>query len=51
MALATVARQRCTPPLCLQDKNVVQLVIGYHQLEGKRVALKKPFVILDKVRR
>jgi chromosome transmission fidelity protein 8 len=32
-----------------QDKDVVQLMIGYHQLEGKKVALKKPFAILEKV--
>lgn len=33
----------------LQDKDVVQLTIGYHQLEGRRVQLKKPFAILEKV--
>lgn len=27
----------------------MQLMIGYHQLEGKKVALKKPFAILEKV--
>ncbi|KAG1664373.1 hypothetical protein FOA52_004706 [Chlamydomonas sp. UWO 241] len=31
------------------EKDIVQFTIGYHQLEGKRVALKKPFVILEKV--
>ena len=27
----------------------MQLTIGYHQLEGKRVALKKPLAILERV--
>jgi hypothetical protein len=27
----------------------VTLTIGYHQLEGKRVEVKKPLVVLDKV--
>lgn len=34
------------PPL--QDGKSLQLTIGYHQLEGKRVALKKPLAILSK---
>ncbi len=32
----------------LQDKDIVQLQIGYHLLEGKKVPLKKPFVMLEK---
>lgn len=30
-----------------QNPDVVQLTIGYHLLEGKRVPLKKPLAILD----
>ena len=33
-----------------QDKDIIRLVIGYHQLEGKRISLKKPFAILEKAR-
>eukprot|EP00798_Chlamydomonas_sp_ICE-L_P018244 gene18244-24697_t len=29
------------------NQDVIQLTIGYHQLVGKRVGLKKPFAILD----
>jgi hypothetical protein len=35
----------CTP----QKAGKVQLTIGYHLLEGKRVPLKKPFAVLEKV--
>ena len=42
-----------TPPIPSlplgQDKDIIRLVVGYHQLEGKRISLKKPFVILEKV--
>lgn len=31
------------------DDTSVQLVIGYHRLEGSRMALKKPVAILEKV--
>jgi hypothetical protein len=35
-------------PLCApQNKDVVQLQVGYHVLEGKKVALKKPLAILE----
>eukprot|EP00967_Tisochrysis_lutea_P078054 scaffold106122_cov17-Tisochrysis_lutea.AAC.2 len=30
------------------QKDVVRLTVGYHQLEGKRLDLKKPFAILQK---
>lgn len=30
-------------------QGAVLLTIGYHQLEGKRIELKKPFAVLDKV--
>ncbi|GAX73554.1 hypothetical protein CEUSTIGMA_g1005.t1 [Chlamydomonas eustigma] len=30
------------------DKDIIHLVIGYHQLEGRRQTLKKPLLILDK---
>ena len=38
------------PPRNTQDKDIIRLVIGYHQLEGKRISLKKPFAILEKAR-
>ena len=31
-----------------QNKDVVQLVIGYHMLEGKKVAFRKPMALLQK---
>lgn len=31
-----------------QGGDSVKLTIGYHQLEGKRVPLKKPYAILDR---
>ncbi len=34
--------------LFLQRPDTVELVIGYHLLEGKMVDLKKPFAILEK---
>eukprot|EP00877_Chromochloris_zofingiensis_P000855 jgi/Chrzof1/10770/Cz05g11170.t1 len=37
-----------TLQLSSSNKDVVQLTIGYHQLEGKRVPLKKPIAILEK---
>lgn len=33
---------------CMQNQDTVQLQIGYHMLEGKRVPLKKPMAILEK---
>lgn len=33
----------------MQKKNVVELIIGYHQLEGQLVPLKKPLAMLEKV--
>lgn len=33
----------------MQNQDVVQLQIGYHVLEGKRMPLKKPMAIMDKV--
>lgn len=32
----------------MQNEAVVQLQIGYHVLEGKRMALKKPVAVLEK---
>ena len=32
----------------MQRPDTVELVIGYHLLEGKMVDLKKPFAILEK---
>lgn len=32
-----------------QSKGVVELTIGYHQLTGKLVPLKKPLAVLEKV--
>ena len=32
----------------MQRPDIVELVIGYHLLEGKMVDLKKPFAILEK---
>ena len=32
----------------LQVKGVVELTIGYHQLSGKLVPLKKPLAVLEK---
>ncbi|KAF6256558.1 chromosome transmission fidelity protein 8 [Scenedesmus sp. NREL 46B-D3] len=32
-----------------KNEDVVQLQIGYHVLEGKRIPLKKPMAIMDKV--
>jgi hypothetical protein len=40
------------PGVCccvLQNKDVVQLQVGYHIIEGKRVPLKKPMAILETV--
>lgn len=34
-----------------QDGKTLQLTVGYHQLEGKKVPLKKPLAILSKVQR
>ena len=34
--------------LVMQRPDTVELVIGYHLLEGKMVDLKKPFAILEK---
>lgn len=31
----------------LQNKDIVQLQIGYHILEGKRMPLRKPLAILE----
>ena len=33
---------------CLQRPDTVELIIGYHLLEGKMVDLKKPYAILEK---
>lgn len=35
---------------CQQAADTYQLTIGYHQLEGTRVALKQPVLLLDKQR-
>jgi hypothetical protein len=43
------AEQTCVCYVSAQNKDIVQLTVGYHQLEGKRVALKKPFAILEQV--
>ena len=32
---------------CGMQADSIFLTIGYHQLEGKRVSLKKPFAILE----
>eukprot|EP00891_Asterochloris_glomerata_P002824 jgi/Astpho2/2824/e_gw1.00050.215.1_t len=32
---------------CGSQADSIHLTIGYHQLEGKRVSLKKPFAILE----
>ena len=32
----------------MQTKGVVELTIGYHQLSGKLVPLKKPLAVLEK---
>lgn len=32
---------------CMQKGDALSLTVGNHQLEGKKVALKKPFAILD----
>ena len=32
---------------CDWQADSIHLTIGYHQLEGKRVSLKKPFAILE----
>ncbi|KAL4452232.1 hypothetical protein ABPG75_007894 [Micractinium tetrahymenae] len=34
--------------LSVSSSGSVLLTIGYHQLEGKRVELKKPFAVLDR---
>lgn len=33
----------------IQKKDTVELTIGYHQLEGQSVALKKPLAMLEKL--
>lgn len=35
-------------PSSPQQPGLAQLTIGYHQLEGKQVALKKPLAIMEK---
>ncbi|EFN54833.1 hypothetical protein CHLNCDRAFT_134854 [Chlorella variabilis] len=35
--------------LSVSSSGAVMLTIGYHQLEGKRMELKKPFAVLDRV--
>jgi len=35
--------------LTATDDTSVQLVIGYHRLEGTKMALKKPVAILEKI--
>ncbi len=37
----------CCIDAALQSQDVVVLQVGYHQLEGKRVPLKKPLAILE----
>lgn len=37
------------PVLAHLPQGSVLLTIGYHQLEGKRMELKKPFAVLDRV--
>lgn len=37
------------PVLARLHQGSVLLTIGYHQLEGKRMELKKPFAVLDRV--
>ena len=32
----------------MQKKDVIELTIGYHKLEGKVVQLKKPLAMLEK---
>ena len=48
--LLLYAYRHCCPLANTQDKDIIRLVIGYHQLEGKRISLKKPFAILEKAR-
>lgn len=36
--------------LCRASTSTYKLVIGYHEVEGTRVTLKKPLVILKKVK-
>ncbi|KAG0627594.1 hypothetical protein M758_2G213400 [Ceratodon purpureus] len=36
--------------LCRPSTNKYKLIIGYHELEGTKVTLKKPLVILKKVK-
>ena len=40
---------RCQWCCSLPMQGAVMLTIGYHQLEGKRIELKKPFAVLDLV--
>lgn len=54
-AAPSVAHPLCDAPrlpgaaaaIIVQNKDVVQLQVGYHVLEGKRVPLKKPLAILE----
>eukprot|EP00898_Chlorokybus_atmophyticus_P000398 jgi/Chlat1/1359/Chrsp119S08663 len=41
-----IGRMRLNHP----QQNTITLTIGYHELEGKEVALKKPFAVLRKRR-
>jgi hypothetical protein len=55
VGLSTASNCLAVPPTAMvssvaQNKDTVQLQIGYHILEGKKMALKKPMAILETVK-
>lgn len=44
------AQPALSVPCMLQNKDIVQLQVGYHVIEGKKVPLKKPMAILETVK-
>ncbi|KAH7404695.1 hypothetical protein KP509_15G038700, partial [Ceratopteris richardii] len=45
-----LSRQKCGSICCCEEEKYY-FTIGYHELEGKKVSLKKPMLVLQKVLR
>ncbi|KAH7404696.1 hypothetical protein KP509_15G038800 [Ceratopteris richardii] len=46
-----LSRQKCGSICCYLLQEKYYFTIGYHELEGKKVSLKKPMLVLQKVLR